>query len=553
MEKVNGTDNDVAGEQGAQDGDGSLSGQVTLPADGGIDAGLDIPFDQSAREVFSEEKRSEDLKSQDAEGKAFDGTNTDDGQSESTSVERSVADQTNQSDLVGSANATDIDELFSLMGDVAIPTQSNSTDSEEADSESFADQTDQSDLVGSANATGIDEPFTLVENVTVPMQSNSTDSEEVDSESVAEQTDQSDLVGSDNATNTVEPFTLVENVTVSMQSNSTDSEEVDSMVILPERVLIPTGTTNGQSDSARSEESTAVESAVVATVTGEQSGSKGSTTVASVNLTIAEQLAAGETTEIPNSTAQLSPNSTAGDIVQSKLKPQSSTLDHSASTPMTALPRPPTPMTAPPQSPTPRPIFQGAGANEMFSTRPFWLGDVTVPLGVSTTSAPPVAAMIDSGVAVSSSMELKASTSMEDIVESEDLVPCPQSSRNITRREICDGIVQCPGAADEVNCTCRQRVNPARLCDGVPDCPSMEDEVGCNGRFFFTIIRLRLFRCKLIQCLPLGCDETQFSCDTSRRSCIPLFQRCDGVVQCPDGGDEIGCVVLVPSMEKQEV
>ncbi|XP_045026749.1 LOW QUALITY PROTEIN: serine protease nudel [Daphnia magna] len=97
---------------------------------------------------------------------------------------------------------------------------------------------------------------------------------------------------------------------------------------------------------------------------------------------------------------------------------------------------------------------------------------------------------------------------------------------------MCNGLVDCPDATDEIGCTCRNRMDPSKICDGVFDCPSLDDETGCRG-----------------------CNASQFNCDITRQRplCIPLRQRCDGLEQCPDGMDEIGCSVLSPSEHSLEV
>ena len=63
----------------------------------------------------------------------------------------------------------------------------------------------------------------------------------------------------------------------------------------------------------------------------------------------------------------------------------------------------------------------------------------------------------------------------------EELRPCPSSDKLIPISQFCDNIVQCPGATDEIECTCRSKIDPAKICDGIFDCPTHEDEIGCQG------------------------------------------------------------------------
>ncbi|CAN7995744.1 unnamed protein product, partial [Ixodes hexagonus] len=76
------------------------------------------------------------------------------------------------------------------------------------------------------------------------------------------------------------------------------------------------------------------------------------------------------------------------------------------------------------------------------------------------------------------------------------MVPCPDGITCVHRQKICDGLADCPGAADEHNCP-RQRCPPGlfscylsgvpkciretMLCDGVADCDDHADESNCNG------------------------------------------------------------------------
>jgi len=64
-----------------------------------------------------------------------------------------------------------------------------------------------------------------------------------------------------------------------------------------------------------------------------------------------------------------------------------------------------------------------------------------------------------------------------------DTILCPGSMTiRIEPAEICNGKVDCPGATDEKDCSCRARIDPSKLCDDVFDCPSIEDELGCPGK-----------------------------------------------------------------------
>lgn len=112
---------------------------------------------------------------------------------------------------------------------------------------------------------------------------------------------------------------------------------------------------------------------------------------------------------------------------------------------------------------------------------------------------------------------------------------CHISGECIEGQNWCDAKVDCFDASDELQCTCKQRLNPTRLCDGYIDCPDASDEVGC-----------------------FGCDQLQISCfhdheeyleNNQQRWCYSKLDRCDGHEQCFNGKDEEDCSRIVMTME----
>jgi len=76
-------------------------------------------------------------------------------------------------------------------------------------------------------------------------------------------------------------------------------------------------------------------------------------------------------------------------------------------------------------------------------------------------------------------------TSTSDSGSWEDTIFCPGSKTvKIEPDQMCNGKVDCPGAKDEIDCSCRTRIDSSNLCDDVFDCPSIEDELGCSGICF---------------------------------------------------------------------
>ena len=133
---------------------------------------------------------------------------------------------------------------------------------------------------------------------------------------------------------------------------------------------------------------------------------------------------------------------------------------------------------------------------------------------------------------------------------------CPGSpTKEIDVRKLCDGKVDCPGATDEIGCSCRTRIDPLNICDNVFDCPGLEDESGCLGIIKLILINFPHLYLSPVLSVYLGCTENQLQCAKSRAksACISLQQRCDGVVDCFNSRDEVGCSVLSPTQNPLNV
>ena len=70
-----------------------------------------------------------------------------------------------------------------------------------------------------------------------------------------------------------------------------------------------------------------------------------------------------------------------------------------------------------------------------------------------------------------------------------------------------------------------------QICDGISDCPDGSDELTCvvDG----------LVECRL----------DQFSCPNCTRKCISLAKICDGINDCTDGVDESTCSKLATDQQ----
>ncbi|KAI8496209.1 hypothetical protein Bbelb_260500, partial [Branchiostoma belcheri] len=104
---------------------------------------------------------------------------------------------------------------------------------------------------------------------------------------------------------------------------------------------------------------------------------------------------------------------------------------------------------------------------------------------------------------------------------------CTNSSRCVAPSAVCDGVIDCDDASDELLCqSCAERglwqcesgecIKNAWVCDGDKDCSSGTDEQNCHT----------------------PCHGLQLECNGG---CLPRYRACDGLTDCSNGEDEINC------------
>ena len=134
------------------------------------------------------------------------------------------------------------------------------------------------------------------------------------------------------------------------------------------------------------------------------------------------------------------------------------------------------------------------------------------------------------------------------------LYSCPKSSKCISKHRLLDGIIDCPGGADErypdsaqldptarFSCTSEKKwLSRAALRDGIAQCLGGEDERS-------HIHQLGVFA-KLCNGNPYLLDEENGTDETNCTEwpCNNLYTRCDGMWTCPDGADELDCDPQLP-------
>eukprot|EP00094_Tigriopus_californicus_P007836 TCALIF_07546-PA protein Name:"Similar to Hspg2 Basement membrane-specific heparan sulfate proteoglycan core protein (Mus musculus)" AED:0.27 eAED:0.27 QI:67/0.56/0.38/1/0.8/0.76/26/0/2378 len=131
----------------------------------------------------------------------------------------------------------------------------------------------------------------------------------------------------------------------------------------------------------------------------------------------------------------------------------------------------------------------------------------------------------------------------------------------------CDGVIDCSQGEDELNCgngnpnvQCLQAnwmfcLNgqpfcPVQRCDGIRDCPDARDEQGCIFSEGPAVPPFNSFPAVPPTNSPVrpnnpsynqdeACTADEFACLDG--TCIPKYLRCNGVTNCRDLSDEVGC------------
>ncbi|XP_071520575.1 LOW QUALITY PROTEIN: MAM and LDL-receptor class A domain-containing protein 1-like [Panulirus ornatus] len=102
---------------------------------------------------------------------------------------------------------------------------------------------------------------------------------------------------------------------------------------------------------------------------------------------------------------------------------------------------------------------------------------------------------------------------------------------------------------NELPCKSGQCIPEAFFCDCFVDCSDGSDEMSCSTTCSTVMTRsttTTTLRPTTTTRNPCPCNAAEFSCMDDRCTCIPSLLLCDGISDCPNGGDEAKCPDKTP-------